>query len=288
MNVSSTNGFSRYNSLAVKVQKRLASGLTLLSTYTWSANWDNLWSAGSQVYATYGPQDIYNPKAERSRALNNVPNRFTMAISYNLPFGRGQRFMGSAPWYVNELIGGWQINDEWTLQNGVPLSIQQTDLSTQYGPTGIGGTYQRPNLVGDAHAACLSGRPQSRLGSATVYGNIGQPQYLNAAAFTPARPYTFGNAPRMLPCQGPGSNNSDISINKNFKVTERVNAQFRAEALNAFNTPQFGNPTLTYVVTGNGAANAGTAASGTAQTLGNVSTQINYSRIIQLGGRISF
>ena len=289
VNVSLSNGFSRYNALAVKVQKRLASGLTLLSTYTWSANWDNLWSAGSQVYSTYGPQDVYNPKAERARALNNVPNRFTMAISYNLPFGRGQRFLGNAPWYLNQVVGGWQINDEWTLQNGTPLSIQQTNLNTQNGTTGVGGTYQRPNLVGDAHSACLSGRPQSRLGSATVYGAIGQPQYLNSAAFAPARAYTYGNAPRMLPCLGPGSNNSDISINKNFKVGERLNLQFRAEALNAFNTPQFGNPTLTYVVNGNGGPTATpTAAPGTSQTLGNVTSQINYSRIVQLGGRISF
>ncbi len=285
---SLSNGFSRYNSLAVKVQKRITNGLTLLSTYTWSANWDNLWSAGSQVYATYGPQDYYNPKAERSRALNNVPNRFTAAISYNLPIGRGQHFLGNAPWYLNELIGGWQVNDEWTVQNGVPLSIQQTNLSTTNGTTGIGGSYQRPNLVGDAHAACYSGRPQSRLGTASVYGNIGQPQYLNPAAFTPAKAYTYGNAPRMLPCQGPGSNNSDVSINKTFKITERVNAQFRAEALNAFNTPQFGNPTLTYVVSGTTLTSTPSGQTGTGQTLGNVTSQINYSRIIQLGGRISF
>jgi hypothetical protein len=287
--VSLSNGYSRYNALAVKVQKRMSHGLTVLSTYTWSANWDNLWSAGSQVYSTYGPQDVYNPNAERSRALNNVPNRFTAAFSYNLPFGKGQKFLGNVPWYVNELVGGWQINDEWVMQNGVPLSIQQTNLNTNYGTAGVGGSYQRPNLVGDAHNACLSGRPQGRLGSATVYGATGGgSQYLNAAAFAPAKPYTYGNAPRMLPCQGPGSNNSDISINKNFKITEKVNAQFRAEALNAFNTPQFGSPTLTYVVTGNGAATAPTAATGTGQTLGNVTSQINYSRIIQLGGRISF
>ncbi len=283
--VSRDNGYSRYNALAVKVQKRM-NGLTVLSTYTWSANWDNLWSAGSQVYATYGPQDIYNPKAERARALNNVPNRFTAAFSYDLPFGRGKRFLGSAPWYVNELVGGWQINDEWTLQNGVPLSIQQTNLNTSFGITGLGGSYQRPNLVGDAHMACLSGRPQGRLGVSSV-GT--QQQYLNAAAFSAAPAYTYGNAPRMLPCQGPGSNNSDVSINKNFKITEKVNAQFRAEALNAFNTPQFGNPTLMLVVPSNGAVTATPSIStGTNQTLGNVTSQINYSRIIQLGGRISF
>jgi hypothetical protein len=284
------NGYSRYNALAIKVQKRMAKGLTVLSTYTWSSNWDNLWSAGSQVYSTYGPQNIYNPRAEYSRALNNVPNRFTAAVSYDLPFGRGKTFLGNAPWYLNALVGGWQINDEWTAQNGVPLSIQQTNLNTNYGTTGVGGnngttSYQRPNLVGDAHAACLSGRPQNRLGVSSVGA---QTAYLKVSAFSAAAPYTYGNAPRSLPCQGPGSNNSDISINKNFKITERVNAQFRAEALNAFNTPQFGNPALTLVVTGNGATGIPTVNSGNSQTLGNVTSQINYSRIIQLGGRISF
>ncbi len=285
INESVDNGYSNYNSLAIKVQKRLATGLTVLATYTWASNWDNLWSAGSQVYSTYGPQDAYNPKAEYARALSSVPNRYTAAVSYNLPVGRGQRFFGRTPWYVNELIGGWQINDEWIIQNGVPLSIQQTNLNTTYGTTGIGGSYQRPNLVGDAHSACLSGRPQGRLGVSSV-GT--QTAYVNVAAFSPAAPYTYGNAPRMLPCRAPGSNQSDVSINKNFKITERVNAQFRAEALNAFNTPQFGSPTLTYVATGTGVTTAPTIASGTAQTLGNVTTQINYSRIIQLGGRISF
>lgn len=283
--VSQSNGYSNYNSLAVKVQKRLATGLTVLGTYTWASNWDNLWSAGSQVYSTYGPQNIYNPKAEYARALSSVPNRYTAAISYDLPFGRGKAFLGNAPWYVNQLVGGWQINDEWIIQNGVPLTIQQSNLSTSLGTTGVGGSYQRPNLLGDAHTACLSGRPQGRLGVSSV-GT--QTAYLNVAAFSPAAPYTYGNAPRMLPCRGPGSNQSDISINKNFKITERVNAQFRAEALNAFNTPQFGSPTLTYVASPNGATGAPTVATGTNQTLGNVTSQINYSRIIQLGGRISF
>ncbi len=282
--LSQDNGYSNYNSLAVKVQKRLATGLTVLGTYTWAANWDNLWSAGSQVYSTYGPQDIYNPKAEYARALSSVPNRYTAAISYDLPVGRGKTFLGNAPWYVNEFLGGWQVNDEWIIQNGVPLTIQQTNLSTTYGTTGVGGSYQRPNLVGDAHSACLSGRPQGRLGVSSV-GT--QPAYVNTAAFSPAAPYTYGNAPRMLPCRAPGANQSDVSINKNFKITERVNAQFRAEALNAFNTPQFGSPSLTYVVTSSNVA-ATAPATGSAQTLGNVTTQINYSRIIQLGGRISF
>ncbi len=283
--VSQSNGYSNYNSLAVKVQKRLATGLTVLGTYTWASNWDNLWSAGSQVYSTYGPQDIYNPKAEYARALSSVPNRYTAAVSYDLPVGRGKAFLGNAPWYVNELIGGWQVNDEWIIQNGVPLSIQQTNLSTNFGTTGVGGSYQRPNLVGDAHSACLSGRPQGRLGVSSV-GT--QQAYVNVAAFSPAAPYTYGNAPRMLPCRAPGSNQSDVSINKNFKITERVNAQFRAEALNAFNTPQFGSPTLTYVVSGASATATPIAATGTNQTLGNVTSQINYPRIIQLGGRISF
>ncbi len=285
---SQDNGYNRYNALAVKVQKRVTNGLTVLSTYTWSSNWDNLWSAGSQSFATYGPQDVYNPKAEYSRALNNVPNRFTAAFSYDLPFGRGKEFGGHVSKWTDLAIGGWQINDEWVVQNGVPISIQQTNLNLNQGTTGIGGSYQRPNLVGDVHSACLTGKPQGRLG-VTSYAAAEKP-YLNAAAFSAAPAYTYGNAPRNLPCQAPGTNNSDVSINKMFNITERVHLQFRAEALNFFNTPQFGPPAQTLVVNSPTPAVTSpvSAATGTNQTLGNVTTQINYSRIIQLGGRLSF
>ncbi|MCU1320569.1 MAG: hypothetical protein JWM43_218 [Acidobacteriaceae bacterium] len=282
--MSQSNGYSRYNSLAVKVQRSFNNGLTLLATYTWSSNWDNIYSSVSvpatsnNLNATSGPQDNTNPKAEYARASNDIPNRFTAAISYDFPFGRGRAYLSSVNRLVDAFIGGWQINDETIIQNGGPLSITQTNLNSasNFGTTGVGGNVQRPNLVGNINP-CYSGRPQDRLGLTN-----GTKPYFNPAAFSPAAAYTYGNAPRTLPCYGPGYNNSDISINKSFPITERVNFQFRAEALNAFNTPLFSAPvTVLPVNTSTQAATPGT-------TFGSVQSQINYARIIQLGGRLTF
>ncbi len=290
-----SSGYSNYNALDVKAEKRMARGLTALTTYTWSANWDNIWSTGSQVYSTYGPQDAYNPKGEYARSINSIPNRFTAAITYDLPFGRGQRFLGDHGRVVDSLVGGWEVNDEWIIQNGVPVSIVQTDISSStYGTTGIGGTYQRPNLVGDIHSACVAGHPQSHLGN---FGTgFTERAYINPLAFSPAPAYTYGNTPRSLPCREPGYNNSNLAVYKDFQVSERVHFQFRAEALNAFNTPQFAQPSTTLGITPttlNGTptitgytdvAKAGQSA----QTLGNITTTIGFARIIELGGRLSF
>jgi hypothetical protein len=280
-----STGYSHYNSLVVKAEKQMSKGLTVLGTYTWSANWDNIFSTGSQIYSSYGPQDAYNPKAEYARSINSIPNRFTAAITYDLPFGRGKKYLSGVNRLVDAAVGGWQLNDEWIIQNGVPVSIVQTDLSSgTYGTTGIGGSYQRPNLVGDAHAACYGGSPQGHLGNfATGYNS--PTKFINGAAFTAAPAYTYGNAPRSLPCRAPGANNSNISLFKDFKVTERVKFQFRAEALNAFNTPQFAFPSTTLT-----AAQSTVTATPTTNPsgLGNITTTVGFARIIQLGGRLSF
>ncbi len=305
-----SSGYSNYNSLVVKVEKRMTKGLTVLGTYTWASNWDNIWSTGSQVYSTYGPQDAYNPKGEYARSLNSIPDRATAAITYDLPVGKGQKFLGSPQGVtgkiVDELVGGWQINDEWIDQNGVPVSIVQTNLSAgTYGTNGIGGTYQRPNIgPGGLHAACPAGSAQGRLGN---YGTANgaalvEKAYINPAAFTAALPYTYGNTPRTLPCRQPGYDNQNISLFKDFTITEKVHFQFRAELLNAFNTPEFGQPSTTLgitPVTANGANPltttpttngypVGGTANQAAQSLGNITTTIGFARIIQLGGRLSF
>jgi hypothetical protein len=292
--VARSSGYTNYNSLAIKAEKHTRQGLTLLSTYTWAANWDNLWSTGSQIYNNYGPQNANNPKGEYARSLNSIPNRFTAAISYELPFGRGRKFLASPQGLMGNLIdyavGGWQINDEWVIQNGVPVSINQSNLSASstFGTTGVGGVQQRPNLAGDIHAACGSGRPQGRLGAyGTANGvNLSSPSpYLKASAFTAAPAYTYGNTPRTLPCRVPGTNSSSISINKTFSIHERFKFQFRAEALNAFNTPQFGAPTSTLTAS---QTNLTTAPTVNPASFGNITTTVGFARIIQMGGRLSF
>jgi hypothetical protein len=107
-------------------------------------------------------------------------------------------------------------------------------------------------------------------------GTSGLKPYFNPNAFSIAPQYTYGNAERTLNCYGPGFENSDLSINKNFKVGEKANFEVRLEALNALNTAEFGQPGITITP---GASSASTGA---------VTSQLGFSRIIQVGGRFNF
>ena len=287
--LSKSNGHSLYNSLALKVQKRLSRGLSVLATYTWASNWDNFYgnpiSGLSTLNPNPGPQNYNNPEGEWARATNNIPNRLAVGATWSLPIGRGQLVLGQANRVWNAVVGGWQINDITIIQNGEPLPVIQTNLSAgTFGTTGVGGVVQRPNLI-PGSSPCRSGSPQSRLG-----GENGARTYFNLDAFIPAAPYTYGNAPRTLNCYGPGYNNSDISVAKDIKLSERVNLQFRAEALNAFNTPQFARPdtTLTFSKTDPASSTYTYTPSASNTSTGSITAQLGYSRIVQLGGRLSF
>ena len=253
---SVSNGKSNYNALDIKAQKQMSHGLTLLTAFTWSSNWDNLWGASSTLNpGNNGPQDIYNLKSEYSRSINDLPKRWTLAVTYDLPFGHGKKFLGGANRLLDLAIGGWKFNDVVIMQSGGPLAITQSNTNSPYG-----NSTTHPTMVVGVNP-CYSGRPQDRLAA-----------YFNVAAFTSTAVGSYGNAPRTIGCYGPGYANSDLSLNKNFRVTEKINAEFRAEALNAFNTPEFNGPNVTI---GNSAA-------------GQITGTLGFPRLIQLGGRLTF
>jgi len=255
--LAQSTGVSDYNALAMKVQKRFNKGLTILASYTWSSNWDNLWGASSTLNSgNNGPQDSYNLSPEYSRAINNMPNRFTVSGTYELPFGRGKMFLGGANRWMDLVVGGWRFNDVMIIQNGAPLAITQTNSNTAYGNGA-----QRPSLIAGMNP-CKSGRPEDRLTS-----------YFNVSAYSVTPQYAYGSAPRTSSCYGPGYLNSDLSLNKDFHVTERVHAEFRAEALNAFNTPQFSTPSLSV---------------SSPASAGRITGTLGFPRLVQLGGRIYF
>ena len=278
--VATSAGRSDYNALDVKVQKRFSKGVSFLTGYTWSSNWDNIWgaygSSNSLNSGNNGPQDIYNLSKEYARASNNIPNRFTLAGTYELPFGHGKHFFGGANRFVDLAVGGWKFNDVTVIQNGMPLAITQTsNISSSYG----NGT-QRPTIIPGIDP-CKSGSPEGRLG-----------QYFNPLAFRATGPPTaggalpYGDQPRASNCYGPGYINSDLSLNKDFHVSERVHLEFRAEALNAFNTPQFSTPSLSigaYKATAS-TTNFTTYNSGAGQVTGT----LGFPRLVQLGGRLTF
>ena len=254
VNVVTSTAKSLYNALNVKLQKDLSHGVSVLASYTWSSNWDSAWGTNNNLNGNLNglPQDAYNVNAEYSRALDDIPHRFAVASTVQLPFGRGRVFLAGNR-LLDYVVGGWSANVVGYLQTGAPLEVIQNSNNN----ASIGAGLQRPNLIGNP---CYTGSPESRLN-----------QYLNPGAFSLAPAFTYGNTPRTIPCLGPGLNSWDMSLFKDFHL-ERLTLQFRAEALNVFNTPQFFAPVTRY-----GAA-----------TFGQIQTQANFPRFIQLGGRISF
>ncbi len=257
---SSDQNHARYNSVYAKVQKRLTHGLNLLSSYTWSKNMDE--SNGQSVtfnnQQAYS-QDNYNRAAEWGLAAINTPGRWTSSINYQLPFGRGQKFLSGSR-LMDLAVGGWAINAVITMQTGFPMAIYQSNLNSA-----IGTSVQRPNATGIS--AATSGSLESRLYD-----------YLNPAAFSTAGQYTYGNVSRTIPVRGPGMASTDFSLFKSFG-TERYKGQFRLEVFNLTNTPQFYAPGADSSNTGNELGSS---------SFGQIALQANFPRVIQIGIRGSF
>jgi hypothetical protein len=282
--LSESAGYSLFNALDVKVRKQATKGLTVLFTYSWMSNWDNLYSGGSTLNSTSGPQDNYNLKGEYSRAVDDMHNRFAGGITYQVPVGRGQQFFSGMPKVLDYLLGGYKINTIFTRENGGPINIAQgTNLSaSSFGVLGFGGNSSttastvRPNFSGTN--PCYGGTPEQKV------NNNGY--YFNPAGFTGARPFTYGNVPRQISCEAPGLSDTDINLNKDFAIGERVKIRAIVEALNVTNTAEFllSGQTLTTTSTGVGTA---PTLKGTAGTTG-ILSQNNYNRFIQIGGRVFF
>lgn len=247
---------ARYDSLIGKVQKRFSSGLTFLASLTFAKNMDNEFASGNFFSSISGyAQDYYNLNNEYSLAVNDTPLRYTNTVSYDLPFGKGRTYLNSSR-LLNYAVGGWQVNATAVYQTGFPLAIYQQNLNG-----GIGAQAQRPNATGISPV--VSGSVTERLNG-----------YINPAAFSQAAAFTFGNLSRTINYRGPGTKNWDVSVFKNFQIYERFSGQFRAEALNALNTPQFSNPNTQYIPNGT--------------AFGKITNQVNFSRLIQLGVRFYF
>jgi hypothetical protein len=243
---------AQYHALYMKVQRRFAQGMTVLSTYTWSQNMDQAYGATGNSFAgtVSGPQNAYAPEQEWGLSSSHTPHRLSLAATYELPFGKGKRFLSGSRW-ADLAVGGWSINAVSVMQSGYPLSITQPNDNSV-----IGANHMRPNATGlspnvDAPFA-------DRLGG-----------WFNRAAFSQAPQFTFGNLSRTISLRGPGQINWDLSMFKTFAITERLKAQFRAEALNFTNTPMFYAPNTTF----------------TNPQFGRITSQANFSRMVQLGVR---
>jgi hypothetical protein len=251
------NNKAKYYSLIVKGQKRFTNGLTFLSAFTWSRNWDESSGGAGNTLNSGGvaPQNPYNMAAEYAFSSIDSPLRWTTSFSYDLPFGKGKKFVNSSNVILSNVVGGWSLNATSIFQSGFPLQISQAkNFNSSFGYAS-----QRPNATGVS--ADTTGSLESRLGN-----------YINAAAFTQAAQFTFGNVGRTISERGPGQANWDMSLFKTFTIKERIKSQFRFEALNAMNTPLFYAPNVSFG----------------SSTFGQITQQANFSRELELALRFAF
>ncbi|MDA0206744.1 MAG: TonB-dependent receptor [Acidobacteria bacterium] len=215
---------STYHGLQLQLRSQMTAGLTGLFSYTWSRSIDNTSNFFSSAGDPNFPQDSRNQSAERARSNFDTPHRFVGSFTYDLPFGKGQRWGHDAGGAGGHLISGWKLNSIVTLQSGQPYSVMlPSELdNSNTGRSIFGfGNGDRPNVVGDP-------RPS----------NPDPSQWVDPAAFAFPAFGTFGDAGRNI-IQGPTLYNVDLSAVKDTSLGESTTLQFRAEFFNALNTPNF-------------------------------------------------
>ena len=221
-------GWSNYNGLAVRAEKRFSNGIYFLGSYTYSheidlGNTDDFSIASNPAYRYL----------DKGNGDYDVRHRAVISYSYQLPFGSGKKFLGGASRAANALVGGWQLGGITTFSSG------------QYSTATLPGSWINMGPFSTAIAQRI-GNPYARNSSLPIYDD-----YFNVNAFaypgcpgptacTTTTGHIEGNAGRHT-LQQPGINNWDMSLQKSFAITERLNAEVRAEAYDVWNHPQFGN-----------------------------------------------
>jgi hypothetical protein len=208
-----SEGFSNYNSLQTRVEKRFSRGLTFLASYTWAHALDIASNAdlGAQNGGDF--RDFRNPSQEYGNSDFDIRHRFVFSYLYELPIGHGKRMMGDASGVLNQIVGGWQV--------GGITSVSSGNWFTILDDNGVANSdgQQRPDLIGDPR------------------GQHCEPNtFFNTCAFADPPSGSFGNVSRNS-VQGPGYQIWDFSVFKTFPITERAKLEFRAEFFNVFNHP---------------------------------------------------
>jgi len=223
-------GNAYYDSLQIRAIRKFKGNSLLGVSYTWSKAID--FSDNEELNFLLFPFPAYAAKA-RGLASFDRPSNLRIYGSYDLPFGRGQLWATSG--VLNQILGGWQTNFILSRVSGQPLTITannpafnqtgNTETAQQNGPINIiGGT---PVSPGATNTTCAAANLACH--------------YFDPTVFTAPVGNIFGNAGRDI-LRGPGFFNLDLSLFRNFKLTERFTLQARGEAFGATNTPHFGLP----------------------------------------------
>jgi hypothetical protein len=238
---------SIYHAGQFRVEKSFSSGLQFLVTYTISKSIDGAsatddsisWLGGGLQGNTISVQNPNNLRAERAVSTFDIPQVLQFSYVYSLPVGRGKRFGSDMNAALNGFIGGWQLNGIWRFAAGRPIILALAS------PVPIPTYGQRPSLTGVLRVNHAS--TNSMVGNyfANACENAPCPDGGPSVVFQP-NDYSFGNAPRTVTnIRQPGNKNVNMSLFKQFRISrlrEGTRLEFRLEAFNVFNHPNFAGP----------------------------------------------
>jgi hypothetical protein len=265
-------GSSWYNALNVSLNKRFSKGLQLLASYTWarSLSADNAYSTSVNGGLPVGNQ---NDPASRYGPDGFIrPQRLVISYVYDLPGPKDRLSL------AGRFLAGWSVAGVTTFQSGHYLTITDTNATNAFGIAGPGG--DRPSLA----PGCTAGKLATS-GSVTSKLN----NFLNGACLTGPPVITsdggtdFGNLGVGV-VRGPDQRNFDIAILKKTQLREALNLEFRTEFFNAFNTPQFADPSSTNLIVGTVVGPAFVPS----PTFGVITSTSVNPRVIQLALKLNF
>jgi hypothetical protein len=216
---------SNYNSLQATLLHRLKQGVSFQASYTYSKVLTD--NSGPNAYPSF-PQDTHNIHGEYGPADFDLTHILTFNYSWDLPFFKATHGL------TKSILDGWQISGITTFQSGQPLTV--IFFGDQAGVGFFG--KDRPNQVANPFVSGSIAANPGCVGPAHVHT---RDNWFNPCAFVVQAPGTFGNEHRAA-LRGPGLQNWDFSLMKNFALRENIGLQFRAEAFNIFNHPNFATP----------------------------------------------
>jgi outer membrane receptor protein involved in Fe transport len=268
------DGYSNYNALQLRLQKRMSYGLNFQLNYAWSKSLDtgtgNGHGSGIDIY-----QNAYSPGANYGLSDFNATNTLVGQIAYELPFGHGRRFALNGP--LDQIAGGWRVSSLFQWHGGVPFTpVIQGSVADGLDPGLTSSFNAGSQLYPDVVANPKVSNPTHQ-------------QWFNPTAFTNPTPGSFGNNGRNT-LIGPGFANVNFSLAKEFAVREFVKLEIRADMFNVFNHINWANPDANV-----GYGSSPCAATGPNPglnladcTAGEITNTVGGTRIIQLGAHVSF
>lgn len=272
--INENAGYSTYNSFQGKAEKRISRGVWFLASYTWSkflsSGIDQQFGSGSDQYS--GLISPYQRRRNKSLDAQDVPHTLSLTSLYELPMGKGHRFMGNSGAFTGRLVSGWQMNAIFRAQSGIPFFFRssQCNIPSQFGMGCLPGVLPGAN----SFAASISGY------------DPGSGPLLNRSAFengSAAGVFSFdpGHGTRTTNIRQSAFRKLDLVLEKNTNITERVKFQIRAEFFNIFNWHFFTQGTTW----GQGGAFVTDVGS---PLFGKWTGAVTTPRNIQLAARVSF